>query len=125
MPKIFGVAVGGAGLFGGGTVSPYRLHVQGMQERQRGDGRVCYRRRGGQRFSAPTNAKHVQMKSLDTGGEPRWTKNEFSVGLTAGGSAAVLVSRVFEKEGEYKLTIGVENVNPGDFDASNTPRRSP
>lgn len=71
-----------------GTVKPFELVVEALQDVNQVTDVTVTTKVILPGFSAPGLAKHIQLKSFDTAGELRWTKNEQNVGLSASGASS-------------------------------------
>lgn len=77
-----------------GTVNPYTLYVQGMQDKDKNTDVYVTVDVNANGFTPPSSSKKVQLKSFDTSGELRWTKNEQNVALqTRSGTTSEAVFR--------------------------------
>ncbi len=71
-----------------GTVKPFQLVVEALQDVNQVTDVTVTTKVILPNFSAPGLAKQLQLKSFDTSGNLRWTKNEMKVALAPGGSSS-------------------------------------
>lgn len=75
---------------GHGNVKPYTLSATAMLDATGKTDVALSVNVVDARFSAPTLASHIQLKSFDTAGNLRWTKNSKDVALTPAGNVATV-----------------------------------
>lgn len=73
---------------GKGTVKPFELAVEALQDVNKVTEVTVTTKVIVSGFSAPTLSKHIQLKSFDANGELRWTKNQMNVALAPNGSSS-------------------------------------
>lgn len=73
---------------GNGNVQPYSLSVTALTDVQNNTDVTVTATAIVPGFTAPASSKHVQMKSFDTSGNLRWTKNTMNVPFTGSGMSS-------------------------------------
>jgi len=106
---------------GKGTVKPFELVVEALQDVNQATDVTVTTKVILPGFSAPSRSKHIQLKSFDTSGNLRWTKNEKNVALTPNGGASTAMFQYSDlgRHQPFQVQEQVQNAQTGNTEVLN------
>lgn len=94
-----------------GNIDPFALSINAMQDSTGNTEVTLTVTPVLPSFAVPTSSKHVQLKSFDTQGELRWTKNTFDVPLAVSGGTSSTVQNFTDMQAHQPVNAQIQIQN--------------